>query len=334
MVDLQKHFVKFHNNIKLDNYKENQALRDKRDILIRDLRAKIDEDTPVFESFDQGSYAMYTGINPKDGNYDIDVGIVFDCNRGKYPDPVELKKIVRNALANGNRTVTIRKPCVTVNYMKDGEVDYHVDLAIYVKRDEDYLLDIAKGKEFSDEENRVWEVSDPKGLIKKINNRFNDSDDQAQLRRIIRYLKKWRDHKLHSATFGKPFSIALTCSAYSWFQPSKDIFTDKYNDLDALLDLVNNTLSRFGGTGWLTITLLVKPYGDLNERMTPDQMETYKESLENLRDALTNAKDEDLEDEACKILQKQFGDDFPVPERKDTAKKAPLAGFVPSGDSA
>ncbi len=334
MANLQKHFVKFHNKIKLGNMNENQNLRDKKKIIIDDLNNKIDEDAPSFENFDQGSYAMYTGINPKDGNYDIDIGIVFDCNREKYPDPVDLKKIVRDALNYGNRTVIIRRPCVTVNYMKDGKVDYHVDLAIYVKRDEDDLLDIAMGKEFSEQENRFWEVSDPKGLISKINSRFADSDDQAQMRRCIRYLKKWRDHKLHSVNSGKPFSIALTCSAHDWFQPSKDIFSEKYQDLDALLDLVENTLSHFDDNDWLTINLPVEPCGDLNSKMTDTQMETYKEKLESLRDDLIEAKNEDLEDDACKMLRKQFGDEFPVPKKKETAKALGLAGFAPAGGSA
>ncbi|MCK9293524.1 MAG: nucleotidyltransferase [Desulfobulbaceae bacterium] len=334
MPDLQKQFVKFHDNIKLGNFDENQTLREKRDTLLKDLKSRIEENAPSFESFGQGSYAMNTGIVPKDGNYDIDVGIIFDCSRERYPDPVDLKKIVRNALSNGNRTVVIRRPCVTVTYMKNGKVDYHVDLAIYVKRNEDNLLDLAIGKEFSEEENKVWQKSDPKGLIDKINNSFVNSDDQAQMRRCIRYLKKWRDHNLHSVNSGKPFSIALTCSAYNWFQPSKDIFSGKYQDLDALLDLVKTKLSHFDSLGWLTISLPVEPYEDLNKVMTVTQMKTYKEKFANLRDALIAAKNEDLEDEVCKLLRIQFGDDFPVPEKKDTAKKAAVAGYAPAGGSA
>ena len=48
------------------------------------------------------------------------------------------------ALNKGNRSVEIKYPCVRVNYMKNDEVDFHVDLAIYCKEDDEYY--IAKGK--------------------------------------------------------------------------------------------------------------------------------------------------------------------------------------------
>ena len=331
MPNLQKHFIEFHNNIKLDNFDENQILRDKRDSILKDLREKISEEAPSFENFDQGSYAMNTGTNPKDGNYDIDEGLIFDCSKDDYEDPVKLKKMVRDALAYGNRTIHIRRPCVTVEYMKNGEVDYHVDLAIYAKRLGETAFDLAMGKEFSESEQRVWEKSDPKGLIDIIRNRFSDKDDKAQTRRCVRYLKRWRDHKLIS---GKPFSIALTCAVYHWFQPSKDLFSGEYKDIDALISFVEATLMYFDGNGWLTINLPVEPYGDLNSKMTENQMKTFREKLGNLRDALKEAQNEDLEDEACKFLRKQFGDEFPVPNKKDTAKKVATAGFAPAGASA
>ena len=331
MPNLQEYFLKFHDKIKLGNFDEAQTLRDKRDILLKNLKENIDENAPAFEKFDQGSYAMHTGTYPKDGNYDIDVGIVFDCTCDDYDNPVELKKIVKNALTHGNRSIRIRRSCVTVEYIKNEEVDYHVDLAIYAKRSGEEILDLAKGKEFSDSENSYYEKSDPKGLIDKIKNHFNDDNDRAQMRRCIRYLKRWRDKKL---IFGKPFSIGLTCSAYYWFRPERDAFTGEDKDLSALFSLAEAMLNNFDVYGWLTIDLPVEPYTDLNNKMTETHMQTFKEKLEQLRDALRNADNEDLEDEACKLLQKQFGDEFPVPERKDTAKIAAMAGFAPAGGSA
>ena len=330
MPHLQNRFIEFHKTIKLDNFNENKTLREKRDLLVKDLKDGLPDDAPAFEYFDQGSYAMFTGINPKDGNYDIDVGIIFDCTKDDYEDPVELKKIVKTALNKGNRSVAIRRPCITVEYHKNGEVDYHVDLAIYVKRQYETIYDIAMGKEFSDSEKKFWKISDPKGLITAVNNRFADADDKAQMRRCIRYLKKWRDYKLNS---GKPFSIALTVAAVNWFTPYKNVF-DEYQDINALISLCDTMLNNFDINDWLTISLPVQPFGDLNARMTQSQMDTFNERFENLRDALIEARDEDLEEEACKILKKQFGDDFPVPESNETAKKASVAGFAPSGASA
>ena len=62
MGKVQTNFLKFHDNIKLDNFDENQALRDKRDMLITELECLKDEDLPdgsgkfSFETKNQGSY--------------------------------------------------------------------------------------------------------------------------------------------------------------------------------------------------------------------------------------------------------------------------------------
>ncbi|MGB2739093.1 MAG: nucleotidyltransferase, partial [Cognaticolwellia sp.] len=112
MTQLQNEFKKFHNEIKLGTYDENSTLRDKRDTLINDLRDSLKNekipgtDKPLtFTKIDQGSYAMNTGIKPKNNDYDIDVGIIFDISNDEY-DSNNLKKLVRDKLNKRyNRTV-------------------------------------------------------------------------------------------------------------------------------------------------------------------------------------------------------------------------------------
>lgn len=337
MPAVQKQFEDFHSNIKLDNDNEKAKLREKRETLLKTLGEKLDDDVPSFDKFDQGSYSMHTGVAPLDGNYDIDVGLVFDCKRDKYPDPVELKKKVRDALNSNGRTVLIRRPCVTVNYMRDGKPEYHVDLAIYVKRD-DTSLDLAKGKENSGNDFRIWDVSDPKELTNLICTAFKDKDELAQYRRCIRYIKRWRDVQFKNG--GAPLSIALTVAAKEWFVPRIET-SGNPTDLLALLDWVEAMLSRFNLThtnegGWhnrLAVTLPVVPNNDLMEGMTKGQMTTFKEKLEALRDALSDAYDEELPEDACKLLNKQFGDDFKIPDKADTAK-AVRSPVISTGNSA
>lgn len=43
MADLQKQFLEFHNTIKLGTYEENGFLRDKRDLIINQLKSKLKE---------------------------------------------------------------------------------------------------------------------------------------------------------------------------------------------------------------------------------------------------------------------------------------------------
>jgi hypothetical protein len=90
-----------------------------------------EEDTPTFTWFNQGSYEMGTGIKPAvSGDYDIDVGIIFDINHSEH-DPVDVKTWVTDALEGHTKKVDMRRPCVTVFYQRDDEPIYHVDLAIY-----------------------------------------------------------------------------------------------------------------------------------------------------------------------------------------------------------
>jgi len=336
MAAVQSYFEKFHLKIRLDEDDENVKLREKRDILLKDLRDRLPKDMPDFENFNQGSYSMNTGTVPRDGNYDIDVGIIFDCKKDKYPDPVELKKKVHDALDFLNRSVCIRRPCVTVNYLRNGEPAYHVDLAIYVKRDDD-MLDLAMGKEHSEESKRVYQVSEPKRLTGLIVDKFS-GDDAAQFRRCIRYLKRWRDVQFSNG--GAPISIALTVAAYHWFQVNKDPLSGKYVDLvamrmwvKAIIDHFSQAVTGDGIAERLTVGLPVQPYSDLMSKLSNTQMATVKTKLVNLYDALIAASEEDLPEEACKKLYKQFGDEFPVPTKEETAKSV-NAPYVSTGTSA
>lgn len=335
MAAIQSQFDEFHSKIKLDDDDERATLRQKRETLVSDLREKLSEGVPAFTAFNQGSYAMNTGTVPLDGNYDIDVGLIFECKRDKYNDPVELKKKVRDALTRANRTVDIRRPCVTVTYMRDGNPEYHVDLAIYAQRN-DNALDLAMGKENSEEDKRFWQVSDPQGLTDLIIKRFNGGE-AAQFRRCIRYLKRWRCHKFSNG--GAPLSIALTVAAYRWFLPSQEL-SGKFVDMAALKNLTTAMLNNFSMT-WceeasaerLRIELPVTPNSDLMAKLTNAQMNTFKERLNTLRDELVAAEKDSLPEDACKRMQKQFGSEFPVPDKNDTAKSV-RAPYISTGTSA
>lgn len=337
MADVQTQFNKFHDSIKLSDVDENETLRTKRDALIADLRANLPGDVPAFAWFNQGSYAIGTGNNPPDGNYDIDVGLVFDCTRSKYSNPVDLKTKVRDALSRSNRTVVIRRPCVTVNYMRDGEIDYHVDLAIYVKRAEDTCLDLAVGKENSDENNRSWQLSDPKGYIATVRAKHVD-DARAQFNRCVRYLKWWRDVRLGCGASLR--SVGLTGAAYYWFAPFKDAISGRHIDLIALRKLVRTVLSNFTvvyrdvqSYHRLKVQMPVQPYDDVLAKMSDTDQESFYNKLNALADALEQAEKEPLPEVACKLLQKQFEEKFEVPEKAETAQRV-ATPYISSGTSA
>ncbi len=316
MSDAQAHFISFHNKILLD-IDSNELLREKRDTLLQNLKDNINSDAPSYTTFHQGSYELSTGVNPLSGDPDMDIGIIFDCNPTDYPDPVVLKRYVKNALNRLNRTLRIRKPCVTVEYMKDGVRELHIDLAIYCT-DSSGTTQLARGRESdpANNEHRYWEASEAKKLNKTILDAFNGTD-REQWRRVVRYLKRWRDLKIGHKNIP---SIALTIEALNQFKPVYDSVDGKARDLIALRDLINNVLNRWVSTR-LQVWLPVQTQCDLMESVTDTQMEEFKTKLTRLRDVLNEAKLEADTHEACKLLNGEFGDDFPIPPKEDTTKK-------------
>ena len=154
MAELHRYFIQFDEAIKLKRFTENATLREKRKIIVDKLRKRLkeifeerDETPPTFKEFDQGSYALGTGVKPTEGDYDIDEGILFDLSKWDYPDPVVIKQWVHEALDGHTDNVKIKDPCVTVQYHLDNEPIYHVDLPIYTHDGTDSgVIYLARGK--------------------------------------------------------------------------------------------------------------------------------------------------------------------------------------------
>jgi hypothetical protein len=342
MVQCQKQFIDFHEAIKLKE--ENEILSSKRDIIIKRLNTKLPSETNYsFTIFNQGSYAMNTGIKPLNNDYDIDVGLYFDMSKDDI-EPVKAKELVYKALEGHTSDVKIKNPCITVTYA----AGYHVDLTVYASNNSDEKVYLAKGKPTSKSDEKYWDESNPKDLITEIRDHIGDINDRKQFRRIVRYLKRWKDVNFTSVN-GKPTGIALTSCAYHWLtiQKETDFFTGKtsYKDLNALISLVTEMISRFINElvkiddeykfmPRLKVELPVEPKPELFEKMTPKQMETFKEKLETLLKSLQDAKDKSDPTDAAEILKQQFGDDFPVPPRSTTGKKAIAPAIIPSSESA
>ncbi|GAE36828.1 cyclic GMP-AMP synthase DncV-like nucleotidyltransferase [Halalkalibacter akibai] len=331
MANLQKYFKGFHDAIKLE-YDDNKELRDKRDELINFLRENMPKDACPFETFNQGSYSMFTGIKPiDDGDYDIDVALLFNLSKDDYPNPIIVKKWVHDSICMGYDDVEMKKPCVTVKF-ESGDRKYHVDFAIFSKENQDNNTYMAKGKLHSTPENRCWEHSAPEKLVNDIKGFPIDAQDREQFRRVIRYMKRWKDNKFKGQV-NRPSGIGLTVAGLTHFQ-SKYTFeffanTRTYNDLDALEIFVQNMLNSFisvldDDLEWedrLRVFLPTPPYNDIYGKMTGNQMAHFKEKLECLLEKLQNAKVEMDPVVACELLAEEFGDDFPIPETATTAQK-------------
>jgi len=347
MSNLQRCFNEFHEIIKLDV--ENVDLRRSRDAIKSKLGSRLREyfedkaiNVPTF--FDQGSYAIGTGVKPIDSedNYDIDVGVKFDIYSDDYPDPLEIKKSVKEALSGHTKLgVKIKEPCIRVIYSEDGEEKYHVDLAIYAINGQTArgsVIYLGRGKEFSTKENKYWETSQPELLIDLICNKFSFKDDRSQFRRLVRYLKRWKDLSFSSLGNSAPTGIAITILAYQYFVPA--FTTDgSPSDIEALIDLFNKVKNSaqqiyFNGeyVTRLTCNLPVQPNNDLFLKMTNNQMERFLKKLNELYEVLINVSNDPDDDEACLALGVVFGDDFPSPDISKAfhSLRKPNLGYYPT----
>lgn len=332
MVDIQKAFIDYHDQIKLGTYDENQTLRDKRDLLINELKESLrDEKIPntekklTFYKIDQGSYSMHTGVKPLDDDYDIDVGVIFEINTDDY-DSKALKKLVRDKLdKQNNRDVSYNRPCVSVNYT----AGYHVDIPIYANNGGD--MHIAWGKEKSLE--HVWYKSDPERLKKWVKDVSNDSEQRAQFRRCVRYLKRWKNKKFTSNGNVAPPSIGLTIQARNSFVFKKD------DDLSCLVELAKGIRNSFTSSYCIDdmknyrvvdVALPVAPYKNVYYKMTKKQLDNFYNKIDELIEALEAAQVEESLSECSKILNKVFGD-FPEVSEPVKSKKQP---YLPTGMSA
>jgi hypothetical protein len=278
-----------------------------------------------------------TGTQPLDGDYDIDQGISFQVPKSAYADPVALKERVYAALEGHTKDVQIRRPCVTVFYQREGEPIYHVDLAVYVDGagNADGKTCLARGKPTSGPASRFWEPSDPQGMADTILRRF-EHEDRRQFRRIVRYLKRWRDENFSKDGHARPVGIGLTVAAYDSLRAT---YVDPFahalpDDLGALRTLVRAMLARFAPE-WdpdelrplprLRVTIPAEPWDDPFRRMSNKRMEQFHAKLQGLLQALDAAAAEVDPIEACQHMRNVFGSDFPVPEKQATARVHPPA---------
>ena len=336
-MSVQSQLKKFNEKIKVD-YDVKAELAEKRDILVGILRDN--QELPCFKTINQGSYGMHIGVEPIDKEYDIDVGLKFEVSKNDY-EPMDLKKLIFESLENHTEYgAKIKKSCVTVTYKKNGEAAYHVDLVTYVYEDVDNKesqIFIAKGIE-SIEDSIRWEMADPVGLIDYINNGAEKGKERDQLRRVIRYIKRWKNNKFSCIGNSEPPSIGITLIAVDAFLYYED------DDLEALIKVVKAIREKFIFVGIseksrflyrinlpLPISLNFEYDTDIFKKMADSQMTDFKDKIEKLISDLEEVKDEIDEQEKYKKLNKIFGDDFEIPDIQSSAKKQ--FNYIPSSSS-
>lgn len=345
---IQSHFNNFDKKIYLTSHSGGyKKAKDKDNSIFDEIKsAFINAGYPVIDTFMQGSFAVNTAINSLDGDFDIDRAIVISATTAPE-DPLEPKKIILEVLQKRNfKDPRIKTPCVTADYQS---INLHIDYTVYKKdsslfTDDSYYL--AVGKNGSSVENKEWSESDQKGLIHWI----GSSDDyflgpiakRKQLKRLIRYMKRWRDVNFSKEVGNKIFSIALTVMVKEQYKP--DAFSiDVENDLKALQSTIHNILEAkyisapMGTSNYrVSVKLPTKPYRDIFQHKVKGVRSNgsdlnigtqFKNKLTSLNAELKKAINEVDETEQCVILNKIFGDDFIIPNNNNNNNNKSTGGI-------
>jgi hypothetical protein len=321
MAVLHKEFNAFDKEIKLtDSRKED--LKGSRKTLRKTIKAwfkenRSEELSPKF--WGQGSFEMNTTVNPipeydEEGNkllkYDLDYGVYFIEKEGEdNRKPIQsLHDDIYDAVQNHTKEDTIRKTtCIRVVFA-DG---HHIDLPIYyMDGDVPELAHRSEG----------WIDSDPRAFT----DWFNSQPNLKQLRRIVRYLKAWKNYQGHLRSDLKlPSGFQLTILAVEHYTP-------KDNDDEAFrlcVEAMSQALNCPGGFQCL------RPTTPKGEDVFADYSETRKKNflnrLSSLVEACQKAEQENNFKTASEYLIKEFGDRFPKGEDKDVRTKSrELSGAI------
>ena len=335
---IQTHLNNFHDKIMLgrkdDAYKK---ARDRDDSITGEVKTAFkDAGYPVVDDFIQGSFKTHTGIVPISGDYDIDRALVIDEEEAPE-NPVTPKETVLDVLENrGFKNAKIKKPCVTADYASD---NIHIDFVVYKLSSSGYYL--AVGKKYSDEDNREWSIADPRGLIDWINDSSNYDEDEryevlAQFRRLVRYLKRWRDVHFSEAVAAKVFSIGLTVMLKRKFVPkfstegAREDLTALHRSVKAILD-GGFFYEQEAGQYRVLVELPVEPYRDIFDGSSLNTGTQFYNKLQHLEQKLAEAEALSDERKQCEILNELFGDDFEIPDPPPRGSKANRSVYASPG---
>src|SRR5690606_23130026 len=132
-----------------------------------------------------------------------------------------------------------------------------------------------------------------------------------QFRRVVRYLKRWNDIGIPGESDDKPSGLALILLAEQHLPRPSLSWDGKADDAAALYGVAK---AAAGTVGRIKATKPTPEGEEMFARISDSGMDRLKSRFGALRDALTAAREASDVAEACKILKKHLGNDFPCPD--------------------
>lgn len=297
---VDKEFKDFNRTVRLDQTKRDK-LKTHRKSLRKRIREHFDEEgwqKPSFAS--QGSFPLETNVNPirvKDADdnwieeYDLDDGVYFICPEEDREYAKTYHERILEAVDGHTKEAQAKASCVRVIY-SDG---HHVDLPIYWMPEDGTTPQIGRS-------NQGYTDSDPKEFKEWVEARIAATKNTGQLRRVIRYLKAWKNfQEIEDANLRLPPGVTLTILACDNLVEAENDDESFRETLRAILEALTEDFACHRPT--------TPTDEDLLEAFSKQRV---LKAFERAVDNADEADEAESKSAACEAWRNVFGDRFPM----------------------
>lgn len=311
MANNHQQFLDFHDAIKATKTRR-KTLKKNRDALrekVRKYFKKEHSDYAQPKFYWQGSYAMYTLLNPiKDedglGAYDLDDGIYFECDSEEDRQTInwyheEVYAAVCDHTDNGAEDID---PCIRVHYA-DG---HHIDLAIYFMVKDSDKTELAHRKE-------PWHESNPDEMLAWFT---SECKEKSHLRELVRFLKAWCEYKKSTGT-RMPSGCIISMLAAEHY-----VWNDEGRYDIAMRDILKSMHEALSADDGFHCYRPVSPEEDLFENYSDSRKKAFLNELKSFADDAERAINNTNQKDGCLKWQKHLGERFSCSTAKDKDEDA------------
>jgi hypothetical protein len=229
------------------------------------------------------------------GKYDLDDGVYYTCSLQDRKTETTYHDRIVKAVVGHTSSVVDKNTCVRVVYA-DG---HHIDLPSYWKENSFSIPKLAhKTKGFIE--------SDPEAFKEWLNKQISVTNKTGQLKRVIRYLKAWKDYREYSNSKLKlPSGFILTILACENFKENAQDDIAVKETLEAIYYGLSVSFVCYRPTTPMFEDLL----SGYDKDTVLDEFSKFLSHAEGALEADTKLK-------SSEKWRKVFGDRFPLEENK------------------